>query len=695
MHFLLMPINSLLDAPLFRAISWTLLHSLWQGLLLALAAALLIAGTKKSSASWRYVLLISMFFVFLAACGITFFRELGLSRLMTVALPQGPVVWHVVANIRAQAPGWPEETMDLRDRVSGFLNANAPWLVLIWFGLICLRAIRLTAELAYVHRLRHRQTSPPALFWRDRIAALANCLSIRRQIVLMESALIEVPLMTGVFKPMILFPISLLSQLPPEQVEVALLHELAHIRRQDFLVNLIQRLAELLFFFNPGLLWVSSLIRDERENCCDDLVLAARPNGKALAEALLSFEEVRPAIGRFALGFPGRSSQLLERVRHILYHHNKTVNNMEKTLLAAGVAILTLSVLGFGRYPQKDPGRHPATEIPLASSAVLPLLLADTLPPLHNEGNYSIQKKGDSTVYTAHGYQITMVDRHPVRLLVDGKEIPAASIGNYGDRIREIIAESAKRNMQMQQDMARMNVSEQEMMAKRESMEQQRKAMEELERAQVELKGQMDDELSSKEATKEMNEKMKELTMDKINLALKQQALALKMAKDATVDKLNRELDGSTLLEENRELEKALAKAQQGAELENAQEFALKAEQFEKLKDQLLRADQELDRAKAATAYEALSEARHQPSEEFMKRHIEPIIHELTEEKLIKDPRNFSFELNNEVLIVNHVQQSGKLHARLREKYLSADTEDLIRYSVRDGQETATYHLPW
>src|SRR4030095_11498069 len=90
----------------------------------------------------------------------------------------------------------------------------------------------------------------------------------------LQSSLTKVPVVIGHLKPVILFPIGILNSLPQNEVEAILLHELAHIARNDFLINLLQQFTEIIFFFNPAVIWVSSCIKSERENCCDDIAIS-------------------------------------------------------------------------------------------------------------------------------------------------------------------------------------------------------------------------------------------------------------------------------------------------------------------------------------------------------------------------------------------------------------------------------------
>ncbi len=182
---------------------------------------------------------------------------------------------------------------------------------------------------------------------------LAERLQIKKRVQLLQSEIVKVPVMVGFFKPMILFPFSLMSQLPPEQIEAVLLHELAHIKRKDYFVNLLQSFAEIIFFFNPGVLWISSLIKDERENCCDDIAINQTKSKKEFIHALVSFQEYN--IGsKYALAFPGRKNHLLNRVKRIITNNNKALNNMEKISLAAGIVIISFVTIAFTQTPQKE-----------------------------------------------------------------------------------------------------------------------------------------------------------------------------------------------------------------------------------------------------------------------------------------------------------------------------------------------------
>jgi hypothetical protein len=167
-------------------------------------------------------------------------------------------------------------------------------------------------------------------------------IQIKMPVILLESSLVKVPSVTGFFKPIILIPIGLLSNLPHDQMEAILLHELAHIRRKDYFVNFMQCLAETLFFFNPGILWLSSLMKEERENCCDDIAIGVMENKGKFLHALVSFEEYNMKTAALSLGFGGKKKHLLNRAKRIIYSNNKSLNAIEKTFLSVSLLLITI-----------------------------------------------------------------------------------------------------------------------------------------------------------------------------------------------------------------------------------------------------------------------------------------------------------------------------------------------------------------
>lgn len=321
---------------LLKAISWTLLHSLWQGLILAILAGLVILFTKKAKANLRYSILSGLFLAFMIAVGFTFNYEYQ-SDAMLIASEEAIVMEDLNQNQfllpATKVPDYFQMGID-------FLNQNSTTIVLLWFLIFSIKCFGIFRSLSNIYRIRNYRNQEVPEYWTERVSELSQILKIKKKIVLLESHLVSVPSVTGFFKPIILIPIGLLSNLPQDQIEAILLHELAHIRRKDYFINLIQSFAEILFFFNPGVLWVSSIIKEERENCCDDIAVGITKSKSKFIHALVSFQEYNMKKNELAMGFGGRKNQLLERAKRIINDNNKSLNSIEKTFLSICIIII-------------------------------------------------------------------------------------------------------------------------------------------------------------------------------------------------------------------------------------------------------------------------------------------------------------------------------------------------------------------
>ena len=343
---------------LVLAICWTLIHSLWQGLLLAIVIGVVMVATKRSHAKRRYDLLTLLFFVFTVVTVITFVRELRIvsahtgSELPSTVLNANQAgvssIFTVDGNSIHVEKTW-------LDRFKDYFDQHASLIVAIWFVIFIARFIRLTANLIYVQRLKSYKTFRVPEIWENKIKELISLLGLRKQIRLLESGIIKVPVVMGMLKPVILLPLGLLAHLPADEIEAILLHELAHIQRRDYFVNLLQSIAETIFFFNPAVMWLSSMIREERENCCDDIAISVTNNRTQFINALIAFQEYNLAGTAYGVGFPGEKNHLLNRVKRIISERNKTLNATEKSLLTFGMAVLIMfSFVAAKKAPRTD-----------------------------------------------------------------------------------------------------------------------------------------------------------------------------------------------------------------------------------------------------------------------------------------------------------------------------------------------------
>ena len=354
---------------ILRAVCWTLLHSLWQGLVVALLAGIIMVLTKRSSSSLRYNLLCGLLFLFLAASAFTFFCQL---KPQVNEFPTISSVTPITNNVQpAPVPdkplATPISTHTLQtgiDTLIQYFNAHAALVVLIWFIVFLARFVQLLSGVVYTQRIRHYKTSAAPALWQERLPELLNKLQISRPVLLLESAVIKVPVVVGFLKPVILVPVGMFTHIAPDQVESILLHELAHIRRQDYLLNLVQNLSDTLFFFNPAMIWISSLIRAERENCCDDIAIRETRSRRRLIEALVSFHEYEKTAAGYALSFAAKENQVVRRVKRIVHKTNHSLHAGERVLLMGGLLILSAAFITINSS-RADASR----KSPLASAA--------------------------------------------------------------------------------------------------------------------------------------------------------------------------------------------------------------------------------------------------------------------------------------------------------------------------------------
>jgi beta-lactamase regulating signal transducer with metallopeptidase domain len=244
------------------ALGWTLLHTVWEGAAAALLLAVALACTRSSRA--RYLL----------ACAALTASLTGFAITLIHFLPAGAFISTNAPILRAVPSGAGAGSFPFATAVAS-REALPQWLAIFWIAGIVVFQVRAWGGWLTISRMRKTGICAAPAPWRERLKHLAHQLRVTRPVVLLESSLTDVPVVIGHLKPVILIPVGLLAGLPNDQVETILLHELAHILRYDYVVNLLQTMTESLLFYHPATWWISSVIRGERENCCDDLVVAA------------------------------------------------------------------------------------------------------------------------------------------------------------------------------------------------------------------------------------------------------------------------------------------------------------------------------------------------------------------------------------------------------------------------------------
>jgi len=367
-------LTNLVPDQIIKALCGTLLHSLWQGLILAIITGVMLMLTKKSGAALRYNLMIGFLLLFTAVTTITFFIELNSAQNQTVEQVISHLSVQPVQLIAKQALPVQKSDDVITTGISYFTN-HANVIVLIWFLIICARCVQFAAGLQHIYFMKRNRVLEAGAYLENKLNKLASKIGINKTVGLLQSGIAKLPMVLGHFKPVILIPIGLLTALSEEEIEAILIHELAHIRRKDYLINLLQSLMEILFFFNPAVLWLSALIKAERENCCDDIVVEHISSKVNYIKALVSCEEYSASAPAFAMGLGGNNGHFLGRVKRILSNNNQTLNRVEKMILTICLITSILLTAAFS-----NTGKANETNKPKAKSTIALTIGANNVP---------------------------------------------------------------------------------------------------------------------------------------------------------------------------------------------------------------------------------------------------------------------------------------------------------------------------
>jgi beta-lactamase regulating signal transducer with metallopeptidase domain len=345
--------ETLLGQPFMQALGWALIHFVWQGALVALLYAGLRSLFRHHAASVRYAVACGALLLLLALPLLTIsllgfsasnstLAPRGQRSVVRLAAPPAKLLDSAAAETSAAVQGSDETTTTIaaaplrHGALNGF-SAFMPWLVCGWLLGALLFSVKFIGGWTLARRLKGRQTNVTSPRWQEAVTRLSRQLRLSRPVRLCESALVESPAVVGWLRPVILVPASLLTGLPASQVEALLAHELAHVRRHDYLFNLLQTMIETLLFYHPAVWWISGQARTEREHCCDDMAVEACGDVLVYARALTELEQLRGGVsGQLALAATGGS--LLHRVRRLL--ETPRVSARVSSSWLAGVAAL-------------------------------------------------------------------------------------------------------------------------------------------------------------------------------------------------------------------------------------------------------------------------------------------------------------------------------------------------------------------
>ena len=316
-------------SPVIHMVGWALIHFVWQASALGVAAAAAMRLCRRPNS--RYVV---------ACLGLAGMLAAPIATLafLTSSFPRNPTASVTVSPTSVAAggqrdPGTAGPAGDIASAERGaartfdgtaiaLVGGRADddrlmaAVVLCWMAGVALLVCRLAAGWRQVRQLQMRALSEPASRWRPAGERLARLMGLARLPRIVDSTLVDVPTVVGWLRPLILLPVAALANLTPAQVDSILAHELAHVRRHDYLVNILQTLTETLLFYHPAVWWVSARVREEREHCCDEVAVETCGDAADYARALVELESWRVSSTTMALAATGGS--LFDRVRRIM-----------------------------------------------------------------------------------------------------------------------------------------------------------------------------------------------------------------------------------------------------------------------------------------------------------------------------------------------------------------------------------------
>ncbi len=324
----------MLENPFLYSLAMTLVHFLWQGLLVACIVKFLYIFISNKNSQVRYALATLAMLVNLLLPIATF--ALIYQTDFTLLSQNKEATSTIVTGISRVA------TTEFSENLAEYF----PYIALLWLITVAYLSLKLLYDIRYVSRLTKTGITAATTTLNKRFIALAKQLKLPVMPKLLISVKAEIPMAIGWLKPVVLLPASMLSGLTPAQLEMLLLHELAHIKRYDYLVNFMQTLVEILLFFHPAVHWVSTQMRNEREYCSDDIAVhhCRQPiaYARALTETAALCQKHAHSIPQMALAASG--GDLKQRVIRLVDSHCTSNNDVSKWFAGLFIIISLLAI---------------------------------------------------------------------------------------------------------------------------------------------------------------------------------------------------------------------------------------------------------------------------------------------------------------------------------------------------------------
>lgn len=401
-----------------NAAGMAIFHSAWQFTLIALVMTFLLKYFQNNEANIRYLISLSSLFLSIIVFGATFcYYFFDGSDVTSVVFMSSQGFFE---NNNTTHSSW--NTLML------WLTLHQKAIVITWLIGIGIFALRILGSWAYIEFLLKTKIPTINIDKYNFIPQLKAHFGVKHEINISESNHILSPMLLGWFKPVILFPIGIINQLEPKEIEAILAHELAHLVRKDIWINVIQTIIEAVLYFHPAIWWISTNIKVERENCCDELAISYTGDHIKYAKTLVKMQEMSFSSPALSMNFSQKNSFFTNRIKRIL-KMTQTRNFLKEKIITS--VILVLMVMFFTKELSGLPNK---AKTELANNSQNNELVAevtqDTFPA--RKESIRIQKKTND-----RDVKISMEDGQVTELEVNGKVIDKSEYSKYQDIIDE------------------------------------------------------------------------------------------------------------------------------------------------------------------------------------------------------------------------------------------------------------------
>jgi beta-lactamase regulating signal transducer with metallopeptidase domain len=390
-----------------------LLHFLWQGALIGLLAALVLGVLRDARPQARYLVAC----LALLACALAPVLTMLWPLLATHAAPVAATTAPSASALTTATFATGSALVDYVTPATG-IEAWHPAIVATWAAGMGMMSLRIVMGLAWIRRLPLADDRVQQLVWQSRLDVMAMHFRLSRAVELRLVHALDTPAATGWVRPVVLLPAALLTRLPADLVEALLAHELAHIRRHDYLVNLLQNAVEAVLFYHPVTWWLSHRIRVEREQIADQLAAEVICAPRRLALALSELTELQRAHPALHLVQAAHGGQLMSRIERLVRPARRTHPGARIVFPLLGLAAFSMAAYSWARMDDPAGMEEPAAAVADSDVTVQPDV-ADT----------TIQAK-DPQVETPDGEGI----QHHGTIVVDSKSDKQRKVERHSDR---------------------------------------------------------------------------------------------------------------------------------------------------------------------------------------------------------------------------------------------------------------------